>query len=99
MNLKPLLFIAFKINKSPHGMEKPAGDGKAQPQPSGKTAASGIRLVKIIAHLRNLVIRHANSRIIDIDKQISPVIFLAEINIDVNPAFLGKLNGIFQDNL
>ena len=96
MGVESLLNVAFKMNKTAHGVKQAPGNGKPQPQSSDQTAAPGIRLIKIIAHLQKLGIRHTDSGVSDIDIQIDAVIFRTKADAHVNAAFLRKLNGIFQ---
>ncbi len=99
MRLQAFLILAVKMQETAHGVEKPPRDRNPKPKPAGKTAASGIRLVKIVIHLRHLGVRHADTRIIDIYDQINPITLLPVINPDVNTALFRKLDGILHQNL
>ena len=98
MSMKPLPISAVKVDKSTHGVEQSPGNRKSQSQSACKTAAAGIRLIKIIAHLRELRSRHADSGIINVYDQIDAVVFTSITNADVDAAFLRKLNRVFQKN-
>ncbi len=99
VDLQTLLFGAAKVDKSAHGVEQTPRNGKPKPKPSRKSAASGVCLVKIIAHLGQLRIGHADAGIIDVNHQINPIAFRPEVDIHVNAAFFRKFNGVFYQDL
>ncbi len=99
MSLKTLILLACKVNKTAHGIQKSSGNGNPKPQSSCKTAAAGIRLVKIIKHLIELGIRHTDTRIIDINGQINTITLSAAFDTHMDTALFRKLDGIFQKNL
>ena len=68
-------------------------------KPPGKTAAPRLRLVKLIAHLCNLRMRHADPGIINIDNQINSIAFPAKFNTDANTSLFCKFKGILQKDL
>ena len=99
MRLQSLMLLTGKMNKTAHRLQKSPGDGNPKPQSACKAAAPGIRLIKIIKHLINLGVRHADTRIVNINGQINAVALLAAFNADMDAALFRKLDGIFQKNL
>ncbi len=97
MGLQSLMLFTGKMDKSTHRVKQAPGNGKPQSKSSDKTAASGLYLIKIITHLRNLGICHANSGIIYIYNQVNSITLLPVIDTDVYTAFLRKLYGILQE--
>ena len=96
MDLHAFLVFTVKMNKTAHRMQKAPGNRKTKAEAPGKTAASRLGLIKLIAHLRHLGIRHADSRVINIYNQIDSVSLLAIFNTDADTALFRKLKGIFQ---
>ena len=99
MNLQSLLSFAVKMDEAAHGVKQSSGDRKPQPQSACKTAASGICLIKIIAHLGKLGICHTNPGIINVYEKIYSVTFRAESDTDINATLFCELNGIFRQDL
>ena len=54
MGMQTLLALAFKVNEAAHGIQKPPGNGKSKTKTAHKTIASGIRLIKVVVHLKHL---------------------------------------------
>ncbi len=96
---KTLLLFTVKMYKPAHGVKQAPGDRKPQPQSAGKTAASGIRLIEIIAHLRKLRICHTDPGIANIYNQVYAIALLPDVHTDINAAIFRKLYGIVQKNL
>ena len=99
MSMQSLMAFAVKVDKSPHGMKQSPGNRKPESKPAGKSAASGVGLIKIITHLHELRIRHTDSGVMDINNQIDSITFLSVSNADVNASFFCKLDRIFQKDL
>ncbi len=98
MRLKAFAPFPVKIDKTAHGVQKSPGNGQPKPKPSRKTVAARIRLIKIIIHLPNLHIRHADAGVKNIDYQIDSVAFPSELHTDVNAALFRKFNRILHQN-
>ena len=99
LSLKSLLLFAVKMDKAAHGAKQAPGNGEPQSKPSGEAAASGIRLVKVVAHLGDLGAGHADSGVADIYDQIDAIAFFSIYNGDIDSALFRKFDGIFQKNL
>ena len=98
MGGQALPFPAVEMDKTAHGGQKSLRDGKAKAEPSRKTAAPGIRLIKDIIHLCQLRIGHADAGVTDINDQIGAVILLAVLDTDIHAALFRKLDGIFHQD-
>ena len=95
---KALLRIAAEMNETAHSGQKPLGDGKSKAKPARQAAASGIRLVKDVAHLRQLGIRHADAGIADIHDQIDAVAFPPALDANVDTALFREFKGVLQQD-
>ncbi len=98
MGGQSLPFLAVEMDKTAHGGQKSLRDREAKAEPSRKTAAPGIRLIKDIIHLCQLRIGHADAGVTDINDQIGAVILLAVLDTDIHAALFRKLDGIFHQD-
>ncbi len=99
VDLQTFLPLAVKMDKTAHRMEQSPCDRDPNPQASCKTAAPGIRLVKIITYLRELGLCHPDPCVTDIDEQVDPVALPPIPDADIDPALFCKFDRIFQQDL
>ena len=95
---KALLALAVEVDEAAHGVEQAAGDGQAQAQPPRQAAASGVRLVKNVVHLRQLGVGHADAGVPDVHDQIDAVLLPAEPDTHINAALLGEFNRVLHQD-
>ena len=63
MRLHSLMLLIIKMHKAAHGAKQAPRNRKAKAKAPGQSAAAGMSLVKVIAHLRELGVCHANPSI------------------------------------
>ena len=85
---------AFNMQKTVHRTCKPVDDRNAEPKPPRSPRQTGIRLIKAVGNVFQLVLVHADTGIRDLHYQVDAVFTLFCKNSDIHAAVFRKLEAV-----